>query len=108
MFFTAESVRVRLRIVTEPSRYRGPLRFAFWQPPLVGASTSQGGPEFRHIVGGANQRLFPADLSRAAQQELVEPAVLLDLTEHRFHDRFPLGIETPPPFGPCWATQLLW
>jgi hypothetical protein len=37
-------------------------------------------------VGGADHRPFGAHFLHPAQQELAEPARLLDLAEHRFDD----------------------
>ena len=57
-------------------------------------------PELQDVVGGTDQRPFPADLPQAAQQELPEPTALLELAEHRLDDCFAPGLQASAPLGP--------
>ena len=102
MFLLTESVRVLLRLDRHGPR---PLSLPFAcrlptaaQPPQslarASAAMSQGGPELEHIVGGTDQRPFPAHRPHPPQQELSIAAALRDLAEHRLDDRFPPGLES--------------
>src|SRR5574339_181450 len=107
MFLTVESVPVRLGIDRPRALWLSlpaPLRLATaaqCAQPLAGtpASAPPSGPEFQNIVGGTDQRPFPAHLPHPSQQELAEAAALFDLAEHRLDNRFALGIQAPAPFS---------
>jgi len=50
-------------------------------------------------MGRTDQCPFDADLVMALQQELSEPASLLDLTEDRLDRDLPFGVQASPLLG---------
>lgn len=101
MILTGDSVRTRLRRDRHAAlslSLSSPVHLpaAAQRAPAVSGTSEpmiEGPPELQHIVGGTDQRPFPAHLLHPAQQELPEAAALLDLAEHRLDDRFAPGIE---------------
>lgn len=57
---------------------------------------SEDPPELQDIACGADEHLSSTHPSHPAQQELSIAAVLLDLAEYRFDDRFATSV-TPSP-----------